>query len=141
MRTFRLATAADIPALMTLAIDANQPDAELPDMAYVAEVDGEIVAAVGIELSDPNRVVLSGGIIHPRFYRKPFLVFRLQEAIEDWLIDLGCFAYVFSVSKRNTRMQRWMEKLGAHRYARQGGALWYVRTIGPARNLATEVAA
>lgn len=141
MRTFRLATAADIPALMALAIEANQPDVALPDMAYLAEVDGVIIAAVGIELSDPNKIVLSGGIIHPDYYRKPFLVFRFQEAVEDWLIDLGCLAYVFSVSKRNTRMQRWMEKLGAKRYAKQGGAIWYVRTIGSARHALNEVAA
>lgn len=141
MRTFRLATLADLPDLAQLALDANQVDAELPDMAFVAEENGEIVAAVGIELGHAGMVVLSGGIIHPDHYRKPFLVFRLQEAIEDWLIQQGCFAYVFSVSKRNTRMQRWVERLGAKRYTKKHGALWYVRTIGPKRDALNEVAA
>jgi acetyltransferase (GNAT) family protein len=141
MRTFRLATPADIPDLAQLALDANQVDAELPDLAFVAEQDGRIVAAVGIELQHVGMVVLSGGVIHPDFYRKPFLAFRLQEAIEDWLISNKCFAYVFSVSKRNTRMQRWVEKLGAKRYVKKHGALWYVRTIGPKRDALNEVAA
>lgn len=140
MRTFRLATPADIPALMELAIDANQPDAELPDLAYVAEQDGKIVAAVGIELGHPGMVILSGGIIHPDFYRNPFLVFRLQENLEEWLIAQGCTAYICAVSKRNTRMQRWLEKLGARRYTKKHGAIWYIRTFGPDRNALVEVA-
>lgn len=134
MRTFRLATNADVPALLRLAIDANQPDVEMPTLAFVAEEDGEIIAAVGIELEHVGMVVLSGGIIHPNHYRKPFLAFRFQEAIEDWLILNNCHAYVCSVSKRNTRMQRWLEKLGARRYAKKHGALWYVRVLGKHRD-------
>lgn len=138
MRTFRLATQADVPALAELAIDANQPDAEIPDLVYVAEQDGRIVAAVGIELGHDEAVVLSGGIIHPDYYRNPFLVFRLQEAVEDWLIGQGCTAYICSVSKRNARMQRWIERLGARRYAKEHGAIWYIRTIGNDRNVLEE---
>lgn len=138
MRTFRLATEADVPALVSLAVEAGQLDGGLPDLAFVAEQDGALIAAIGIELGHPGMVVLSGGIVHPDHYRNPFLVFRLQEGVEDWLISQGCYAYIFSVSRRNTRMQRWMEKLGARRYTKKSGILWYVRTIGPKRNALRE---
>lgn len=141
MRTFRLATQADIPALAQLALDANQVESDVPDLAFVCEIDGKVVAAVGLELEHTGMVVVSGGIIHPDYYRKPFMVFRLQEFMEDWMIQHGCFAYVCSVSKRNTRMQRWLEKLGARRYAKKHGALWYVRAIGPKRDALEERAA
>lgn len=142
MRTFRLATPEDIPALAELAVEANQTDVGLPDLVFVAEQDGKIVAAGGLQLDQPGMVIATGAIVHPDFYRKPFLIFRLQEFAEDWLIQHGCTAYVFSVSKRNTRMQRWMEKLGAKRYAKKHGAFWYIRTIGPHRDaLAEETAA
>jgi RimJ/RimL family protein N-acetyltransferase len=134
MRTYRLAEPKDLTQLVALAHRACQPDAELPDIAFVADFDGQIVAAVGIELNNPDAVVASGGVIHPAYYRNPFVVFRLQEAMEDWLIQHGCHAYVCSVAKRNTRMQRWMERLGAKCYAKEGGAYWYARTIGPERN-------
>jgi RimJ/RimL family protein N-acetyltransferase len=133
MRTFRLATPADIPSLAELAVEANQTGVPLPDLAFVAEQDGKLVGAIGLQLDQPGMVVVTGAIVHPDFYRKPFLAFRLQEFMEDWLLGQGCTAYVFSVSKRNTRMQRWMEKLGAKRYEKKHGAFWYVRTFGPAR--------
>ena len=133
MRTFRLATPADIPALAELAIEANQTDAALPDLAFVAEQDGKLVGAVGLQLDQPGMVVVTGAIVHPDYYRKPFLAFRMQEHMENWLQERGCNAYVFCVSKRNTRMQRWMEKLGAKRYEKKHGAYWYIRTFGKAR--------
>jgi hypothetical protein len=135
MRTFRLATQADIPALQALTIAANQPQMDLPDLAFLAEQDGRVIAAGGLELSHPGMVVISGGVIHPDYYRRPFLVFRLQEFVEDWLIANGCHAYVFPISKRNTRMQRWVERLGARRYTKKNGSYWYVRTIGAHREL------
>lgn len=135
MRTFRLATPEDIPALAQLALDANQTDAELPNLAFLCIQDGEIIAAVGLEIGRPGMVVASGAIIHPRFYRNPFVAFRLQEFMEDWLIKNNCFAYVCSVTKRNTRMQRWLEKLGAKRYTKRHGAIWYLRTLGKHRNI------
>lgn len=141
MRSFRLALPTDIPALAQLALDANQRTVDLPDLAFVAEQDGRIVAAVGIELGHVGMVVVSGGIIHPEFYRKPFIVFRLQEALENWLQTQGCFAYVCSVSKRNTRMQRWIEKIGARRYTKKNGAFWYVRTFGKHEGALREKAA
>lgn len=140
MRTYRLATPADIPALTQLAIDANQLDVLLPDLCMVAEQDGRIIAAVGIQLDEPGMVVVSGGIIHPEFYRNPFVAFRLQEALEDWLIQRNCFAYVCSVSKRNTRMQRWLERLGSKRYTKKHGAYWYIRTFGQHRDALRESA-
>ena len=133
MRTFRLATPADIPALAELAIEANQTDAALPDLAFVAEQDGKLVGAVGLQLDQPGMVVVTGAIVHPDYYRKPFLAFRMQEFMEQWLQANGCNAYVFCVSKRNTRMQRWMEKLGAKRYEKKHGVYWYIRTFGKAR--------
>lgn len=133
MRTFRLATLADVPALAELAIEANQTDAELPHLAFVAEQDGKIIGAVGLQLDQPGMVVVTGAIVHPDYYRKPFLAFRMQEFMENWLQHNGCHAYVFCVSKRNTRMQRWMEKLGAKRYDKKNGAIWYIRTFGKAR--------
>jgi RimJ/RimL family protein N-acetyltransferase len=138
MRTFRLATPDDIPALVQLTVDANQPDVRLPDLVFVAEQDGRLIAAVGIELGQPGMVVVCGAIVHPDFYRKPFLAFRLQEFMEDWLIKQGCYAYVCSVTKRNTRMQRWIEKLGARRYTKKHGAYWYIRTFGPKANALSE---
>lgn len=133
MRTFRLATPADVPALAELAIEANQTDVAMPDLAFVAEHDGKIVGAVGLQLDQPGMVVVTGAITHPDYYRKPFWAFRLQEFMENWLQEHGCNAYVFCVSKRNTRMQRWMEKLGARRYEKKHGAIWYIRTFGKAR--------
>lgn len=140
MRTHRLATLEDIPALVDLAKAAKQEGLDLPDLCCVTEQDGQIIAAVGIELGD-GMVVISGAVIHPDHYRNPFIVFRLQEFMEDWLIQRGCFAYVCSISKRNTRMQRWVEKLGAKRYTKKHGAFWYLRTIGPKRNALEESAA
>ena len=133
MRTFRLATPADLPALAELAVEANQTDAAVPDLAFVAEQDGKIIGAVGLQLDQPGMVVVTGAIVHPAFYRKPLLAFRMQEFMETWLQEHGCNAYVFCVSKRNTRMQRWMEKLGAKRYEKKNGAYWYIRTFGKAR--------
>lgn len=140
MRTNRLATPADIPALTALAMESGQPNVDLPDLCMVTEQDGRIVAAVGLELNHPGMVVVSGGLIHPEFYRNPFVAFRLQEFMEDWLIAKQCYAYVCSVSKRNTRMQRWLEKLGAKRYTKKHGAYWYIRTFGPHRDVLRESA-
>lgn len=133
MRTYRLATPADIASLAELAVEANQTNVDLPDLAFIAEQDGKVIGAVGVQLDQPGMVVVTNAIVHPDFYRKPMLAFRLQEFMEDWLIQHSCNAYVFSVSKRNTRMQRWMEKLGAKRYEKKNGAFWYVRTFGKAR--------
>ena len=138
MRTFRLATPADLPALQHLAKVAGQPNAELPDLAFLAEQDGILIAAAGLELGKPGMVVLSGVICLPEVYRKAFLAFRLQEFLEDWLIQNKCYAYIFAISKRNTRMQRWMEGHGAKRYAKKDGAYWYLRTLGPHRHVAHE---
>lgn len=141
MRSFRLATPEDIPALAQLALDANQLDVDLPDLVFLCVQDDRIIAAVGIEIGRPGMVVVSGAIIHPDFYRNPFVAFRTQEFMEDWLIQHQCFAYVCGVTKRNTRMQRWMERLGARRYTKRNGCLWYVRTLGPHRNALQEEAA
>lgn len=141
MRTFRLATPEDIPALAQLALDANQIDADLPDLVFLCLQDGEIIAAVGLEIGRPGMVVASGAVIHPSYYRNPFVAFRLQEFMEDWLIEHNCFAYVCGVTKRNTRVQRWLEKLGARRYTKKNGIIWYLRTIGPHRNALQEAAA
>ena len=139
MRTFRLAIPKDLPELAKLVEKVNPCGVIPPDLAYLAFQDDQIVAAVGIDLDRPDMVVLSGGVIHPDFYRRAFLVFRLQESIEDWLLSQGCHAYVFSINRRNKRMQRWMEKLGAERYAKRDGALWYTRRIGsPASPEASE---
>lgn len=140
MRTNRLATPEDIPALAALALAAKQENVDLPDLCFLTEQDGQVIAAVGIELGHPGLVVVSGGIIHPDFYRNPFVVLRLQEFMEDWMMQHGCYAYICSVSKRNTRMQRWLEKVGAKRYTKKHGAFWYIRTFGPKRNALEEVA-
>ena len=127
---FRLATAQDVPALLSLAAMAKQTDTPPADVVFLAEHEALPVAAVGLELNREDSVVVSGGIIRPDFYRNRDVVRGLIDCYERWLTERGCKAYLFSITRRNRRMQRWMERLGATRYAKDGNRLWYFRVLG-----------
>lgn len=127
---YRLATPKDVPALLVLAVLAKQPETGPADVVFLGEECGLPVVAIGLDLSHETFVVLSGGIVHPAFYRDAAAVGGLRDFFEQWLIEHNCFAYVFSVTKRNRRMQKWMERAGAHRYAKIDNRLWYIRTLG-----------
>jgi hypothetical protein len=142
MRNFRLATKDDVPQLLKL-VGGVKKLGQLPDLACVAEVDGQIVAAVGLSIED-GIVTAGPGVIARKWYGKPFLVFRLHEFLEDFLATRGVKAYVCSSVFQNKRMQRWLEKTGAREYARVDGRVWYYKVIGAAdsaRAIGDEVAA
>jgi hypothetical protein len=131
----RQATPDDLPALAEMALRANQPIEGIPSLMFICEdtEDDSILGMAGIYLNTPGMVVVGGYIVPPEVYADRELRRAVAEDIKNylhaWLLLYNCKAYVCNVSKRNTRMQRWLERRGAKRYAKKNGSYWYIMVI------------
>ncbi len=124
--------ARDLPRLVALTVEANQPLEDIADLVFVCEDTEEdrFLAMVGLHLGSPNMVVVGGFIVAPDVYADAELrravAMDLKHHVHAWLAEQGVRSYVCHVSKRNTRMQRWLERQGGRRYTKKNGGYWYL---------------
>ena len=135
----RLAEERDAPRLASLILGGNQTIDDTPDLVAVCEDTEEdrILAMIGCYLNEPGMVIIGGFLVDPEVYadaemRRAVAGDLVENFYFPWLLARECKAVVWPVSKRNTRMQRWLERHGGRRYNKKHGHYYYVVTLDPA---------
>jgi hypothetical protein len=128
MRIYRPALISDADALLRLVKSARMKMKGIPSMTFVAEEDGKVVAALGIDWSK-DAVVAGPLVLAKEAKGKRFLVLRLVEAMEAWLMQAGVKLYTFGTALSNKRFNAICEHLNLKVYAKKDGRNWYMREV------------
>ncbi len=128
MRTYRPAVLADANRLLALAKQARFKLKTVPSLTFVAEEDGEIQAALGLNFDD-EWVEAGPLVVAPEAKRKPFMILRLIETMEAWIRQAGATEYLFAIPISNKRWNRIVQHSGLQPYATRTGQRWYLRSL------------
>lgn len=129
MRTYRLAEVTDGARLLELCRRSRVKITKAPSVTFVAEEDGVVHAALGLDWS--GEFTVAGPLVVSKEARtKRWMILRLAETLEQFLAERGVDRYVLSIACNNKRWTRLVEKAGAVRYAVRDGRNWYIRRVG-----------
>ena len=129
MRQYRPAVVTDAQRLLEMMKSSRMKIRELPSMTFVAEEDGSIQAALGVDWQD-EAVVAGPFVVAPEAKGKRWMVLRLIETMERFLAERGVTSYLLSCACTNARWNRILQKAGCQRYATKNGRNWYTRKVG-----------
>jgi len=128
MRHYRPALAADVSQILALTKQGRMKVRRAPSVMWVAEEEGTIVAALGLDWED-GKTVAGPLVVDQHASGKPWLVLRLVETMERWMQQAGGSEYLFGVACANTRWNAIAKKF-AVRYVTKDGRHWYLRRLG-----------
>src|SRR5439155_22145604 len=124
----RLAEEKVAPRLASLILGGNQAIDDTPDLVAVCEdiEEDRILAMIGCYLNEPGMVIIAGFLVDPQVYadaamRRAVAGGLVEYVYFPWLLSRECKAVVWPVSKRNERMQGWLDILGGLRYDNKHG--------------------
>lgn len=133
MRVYRPAVMEDLPRLQELVRRSRMKMNGVPSITFVAEEDGVIQAAMGLDF-EKDQIRAGPFVIATEAKKKYFLLLRLIESMETWLIKGAGpkVDYILAIPRSNKRWNHIVSQF-ARRYAVKDGRNWYTRRAGSGR--------
>ena len=128
MRIYRPAVLTDADRLLALWRSARFKMKALPSLTFVAEEDGTVEAALGLNFEDTT-IIAGPLVVAPEAKTKRLMILRLIESMEAWIVQAGVTAYLFSIPLANKRWNGIIQHFGLTPYATKNGSRWYVREM------------
>ncbi len=132
MRSIRVATDHDLPALSAAFQAAGMTVGYWPSTIFLAEENGQLLGGIALDwctgIAKVGPLLLAPGHEH-----KKWVVLRLIEFVESFLAKAGVRHYTFYIPKNNLAFQRVAEHAGARPYAAIPGGTFYMREVGYGR--------